>query len=241
MGIKKYFTGKTGFKFWLNIIAMVLVLILVPLGCFYALNSLTHHGEKITVPNVTGESAYTASKKLEQLGLVPVVGDSVFVRDAAPGIVLEQSPVANSKVKSGRIVYITINLNGDRPVKLPDLINNSSLKEAEAKLLALGFKLAPAKPITGYPKDLVVGIKQGLKELQAGDMVSRDRALTILVGAGEMTDTLEYDITEPPLESAADFDAQEEDADGYKSQESQQESTPSQERTTPTSKTGNAQ
>lgn len=192
MGIKKYFTGRTGLKFWLNILAMIVVLIGVPLGFFSLLGPYTHHGEKIKVPYVVGMSAYDAQMTLENAGLQGVVNDSDFMQGLPPGVILEQSPDTLAEVKSGRVISLKINLNGERLVKLPDLSGNSSLRQARAQLEAMGFKLAPDKIIDGYPKDLVVGIRQGTKELHSGEMVSKDRALTIMVGGGEMNDTLPY-------------------------------------------------
>ncbi|MBO5024702.1 MAG: PASTA domain-containing protein [Bacteroidaceae bacterium] len=205
MGLKTYFTGKTGFTFWLNIVLMLMVLLAVPFGTFYALGIYTHHGEKIEVPEITGQRPETAIALLEERGLKGIVADSTYSSSASPGIVLEQTPKSGSEVKSGRIIYLTINLNGEPMVKMPDLANNSSLREAEAQLKALGFKLTPTMLIEGEPKDFVIGIKQGMREVYAGEMVSRDRALTIVAGAGETEDSLAVDssLTE---DSDVDFD-----------------------------------
>ena len=48
MGLKKYFTGKTGFAFWLNVFLAIVVLITVPVLLFNCLDSYTHHGEKLS-------------------------------------------------------------------------------------------------------------------------------------------------------------------------------------------------
>ncbi|MCM1312494.1 MAG: PASTA domain-containing protein [Bacteroides sp.] len=193
MGLKTYFTGKTGAAFWLNIALMAAVLVAVPFGTFYALGIYTHHGEKIEVPEITGQRPEAAIELLKERGLTGIVSDSTYSGSAAPGVVLEQTPKSGCEVKSGRVVYLTINLNGEPMVKMPDLANNSSLREAEAQLKALGFRLTPTMWIDGEPKDFVIGIKQGMREVYAGEMVSRDRALTIVAGAGETEDTLAVD------------------------------------------------
>ena len=132
-----------------------------------------------------------AEAELKEKGLIAVIADSTYSKTAEPGAILDQSPTSGSEVKSGRIIYLTINLNGEPLVELPDLINNSSLREAEAKLRAMGFKLAPCQFVDGHPKDFVIGIKQGIRDLHTGDKISRDRAITIVAGAGE-ADSLEY-------------------------------------------------
>ncbi|MBR4367200.1 MAG: PASTA domain-containing protein [Bacteroidaceae bacterium] len=206
MGLKKYFKGKSGVLFWFNALLALAVLIGVPLAAFYSLNSLTHHGEKITVPNVVNVDAYQATEMLKKEGLLCIIGDSTYSPGHKPGAILEQTPAAGSVVKSGRIVYLTINLNGKPLVRMPDLVNNSSWREAEAKLKALDFKLSPVQEIQGYPKGLVVGIKQGTREVHKGDLISTERALTLLVGAGFPEDTLGYVDDTIMVETAADFD-----------------------------------
>ena len=206
MNIKAYFTGKSGIVFWVNIVLMGVVLVGVPLGAFYALDQFTLHGEKIEVPQVVGRSAFDATEQLEAAGLRVEIADSMYSAKAKPGAVIEQTPRGGSQVKSGRIIYLTINLKGEPMVKFPDIVRNSSLREAEAQLKVLGFSLTPPERVEGQPRDFVVGVRQGARDLYAGQMVSRDRALTILAGAGE-SDSLEMDTlynVEP--ESAADFD-----------------------------------
>lgn len=209
MGLKKYFKGKSGFIFWINVLLAFVVLVGVPLVAFYSLNALTHNGEKISVPNVVDSDAYTAADKLQDVGLLCVIGDSTYSPNRKPGAILEQSPAAGSVVKSGRIVYLTINLNGKPLVKMPDLVNNSSVREAEARLKALDFKLSPAQEVYGHPKGLVVGIKQGTRDVHRGDMVSTDRALTLVVGAGFPEDTIAFADDTIITESAVDFDIDE--------------------------------
>ena len=155
---------------------------------------------------MVGSSAYNATELLEEAGLRVEIADSMYNTRMAPGAVIEQTPRGGSLVKNGRIIYLTINLKGEPMVKFPDLVHNSSLREAEAQLKVLGFSLTPCERVDGQPRDFVVGVKQGTRYLHTGEMVSRDRALTILAGAGEI-DSLELDTlvgAEP--ESAADFD-----------------------------------
>ena len=206
MNIKAYFTGKSGIVFWVNIVLMGVVLVGVPLGAFYALDQFTLHGEKIEVPQVVGRSAFDATEQLEAAGLRVEIADSMYSAKAKPGAVIEQTPRGGSQVKSGRIIYLTINLKGEPMVKFPDIVRNSSLREAEAQLKVLGFSLTPPERVEGQPRDFVVGVRQGARDLYAGQMVSRDRALTILAGAGE-SDSLEMDtLFEAEPEGAADFD-----------------------------------
>lgn len=191
--MKQYFTGKKGIVFWLNVMLAAGLLFAIPIGILYALGVYTHHAEKIEVPDVVGMPAYTAEEMLDDSQLVAVVSDSDYVEKFPPGTVLTQVPKAGSEVKSGRIIYLTINRKGKAPVRMPDLIRNVTVRIAETQLKQLGFHLAPTQYVEGEPQDLVIGIKQGTHQVYGGDMVSVDRALTLVAGAGIPIDTLEVD------------------------------------------------
>ena len=193
MALKNFFTGKSGAKFWVNIILMVLIIVAIPIVALYMLDSFTHHGEKIEVPNVVGKSLYDAETMLKDRGLLAMVVDSVYDKRAPKGSVLEQTPKSGFEVKGGRMVYLTVNLNGEPMAQLPDVVGHGSLREAVALLQSLGFKLTPHKPVIGRPKDLVLGVKQGNRDVHAGETIPRDRALTLVIGGGEIDSTMYED------------------------------------------------
>lgn len=197
MALKNFFTGKSGVKFWVNIVMMVLIIVAMPVGALYMLDSFTHHGEKIEVPNVLGKSLYDAETMLKDRGLVALVVDSVYDKSAPRGSVLEQSPKSGYEVKGGRMVYLTVNLKGEPMAQVPDVVGHGSLREAVALLQSLGFKLTAHKPVLGRPKDLVLGVKQGIRDVHAGETIPRDRPLTLVIGGGEIDSTMyedEFDV-----------------------------------------------
>ena len=197
MALKNFFTGKSGVKFWVNIVMMVLIIVAMPVGALYMLDSFTHHGEKIEVPNVLGKSLYDAETMLKDRGLVALVVDSMYDKSAPRGSVLEQSPKSGYEVKGGRMVYLTVNLKGEPMAQLPDVVGHGSLREAVALLQSLGFKLTAHKPVLGRPKDLVLGVKQGTRDVHAGETIPRDRPLTLVIGGGEIDSTMyeeEFDV-----------------------------------------------
>ena len=200
MALKNFFTGKSGVKFWVNIIIMVLVIVAIPIVALYMLDSFTHHGEKIEVPNVVGKSVYDAESMLKDRDLMAMGVDSVYDKSAPRGSVLEQSPKPGYEVKGGRMVYLTVNLKGEPMAQLPDVVGHGSLREAVALLQPLGFKLTAHKPVMGRPKDLVIGVKQGMREVHAGETIPRDRALTLVIGGGEIDSTM--------FEDEEDFDVE---------------------------------
>ena len=101
--------------------------------------------------------------------------------------------MGGAKVKTGRTIYLTINTAEMPKVAIPDIIDNSSYRQAEARLRALGFKLTAPELISGE-KDWVYGIKYQDKELLNGEKVPRESVLTLCIGDDELkADSLNVD------------------------------------------------
>ena len=184
MTIKEFFSFKTNKYFWLNLIAMMAVVILLLFGVLKWLDVYTRHGESVVVPDVKGMTVGEAEMLLRNHGLVCVVSDSNYVKNKPAGSILELNPSAGQKVKEGRTIYLTINTL-DVPLRLvPDVADNSSVRQAQAKILAAGFKLSENELISGE-KDWVYGVKYKGRQLNMGDKVPVGATLTLLVGDGE--------------------------------------------------------
>lgn len=180
---------------WGNIIAMIVVVILLFVGLNYGLNLYTHHGEGISVPNLRGLSYGDAVRMLEERGLKIEVNDSGYNKNYAPDCILAQMPKVGCKVKSGHTVYVTVNSPHSPMMTIPDLIDNSSLREAQAKLTAMGFKLIDPEYVHGE-KDWLYGIKCRGKNLYTGDNVSVEIPLVLVVGDGKFDEaSQDVDIT----------------------------------------------
>ena len=109
------------------------------------------------------------------------------------GAVLEQKPASGAKVKTGRTIYLTINTAEMPRVAIPDIIDNSSYRQAEARLRALGFKLTAPEIISGE-KGWVYAIKYQNKELSNGEKIPRESVLTLCIGDDDMkSDSLSTD------------------------------------------------
>ncbi|MCL1617090.1 PASTA domain-containing protein [Bacteroides sp. ET71] len=183
MTLKEFFSFRTNRFFWLNILAMPVVLILLVFATLRWLDSYTHHGEAVVVPDVKHKPLSEAQKILSAQGLQSVVADSTYVKTLPPGCVLEYNPSMNQKVKLGRTIYLTVNTTNVPLVDLPDVADNSSLREAEARLLAAGFKLMPNDTVPG-DKDWVYGVKFEGRVLGLKEKVPQGAFLTIVVGDG---------------------------------------------------------
>lgn len=181
---------------WGNLLAMAVVVTLLGLGVKYGLDFYTHHGEAIVVPQLKGMASVKAYKLLEEDGLVMEVSDSGYNKTLPPDCILAQTPAYGMKVKQGHVVYVTVNSPSSPSFAIPDIIDNSSAREAEARLTAIGFRLLPVKKVPGE-KDWVYGILSRGHRVSNGDRVPIDYPLTLLVGNGSVSDTEDFEYVNP--------------------------------------------
>lgn len=214
---------------WGNLFAMVVVVILLCFGVKFGIDIYTHHGEAIAIPDIRHKSFADAERILEDAGLQIEVADTGYVRNLPPDCILEQTPGPNERVKSGHIIYVTINSDHTPTITIPDVIDNSSLREAMAKLTAMGFKLGPPQYIAGE-EDWVYGILVKGRHVVAGDKVSIDAVLTIQVGNGQRDAGDSVNFVDP-IRPHDDF---EENNDGSSSDDDGFEVVPGTEPTEPT-------
>ena len=154
----KDFLGKFCSKFLIgNLLAMLLVVIALMFSVKYGLDWYTHHGEGIKVPKVEGILYSEAYNKITAEGLNIIISDSGYNKRLPADCILSQNPGPGTMVKAGHTVYVSVNSPSSPSFAIPDVVDNSSYREAEAKLMALGFKLLPPKLVDGE-KDWVYGI-----------------------------------------------------------------------------------
>ena len=156
MSLRKFLTSKV---FFIQLgIALGIIIVLV-FAMMKWLSYTTNHGEEITVPNLSKLSVEVAEEKLNALDLEYVLLDTTeYQKDYPKFSVVKQDPIAGSKVKEGRKIYIKVNSDSYRDIVMPDLIEQS-LRQAEPTLKALGLELGERtyKPYLG--KDMVLEMR----------------------------------------------------------------------------------
>lgn len=181
---------------FINLIAMTAVVTIAVFFTFRWIDSYTEHGIAVTVPDITGMQEDDAASVLAQHHLIGITDNYVYIKGTPIGEVTAQRPAAQAKVKRGRKVYLTISSGKQPMITLPDIIDNSSLREAESRLRAAGFVLTPHDTIPG-DLDWVYGVRYNGRELQGHDRVPEGAELTIVVGGGEKH---ENQVKEPTIE-----------------------------------------
>lgn len=181
-----------------HLLLIAFVTLLLCLGIGFGLDIYTHHGENILVPNLIGKSYEQAYKEMEEQGLIVQVSDSGYNKQQPANTILAQTPNAGMHVKQGHVIYVTVNSPSSPTFAIPDIIDNSSLREAEARLSAMGFHLTEPQEVEGE-KDWVYGIVCQGRRVSNGDRVSIERPLTLLVGRGVADSLDELGILEDSL------------------------------------------
>lgn len=182
MTFKEFFSFKKNKMFWLNIIGMFVFVLIVVFIALKGIDIYTRHGESINVPNVQGMYAEKAMQTLKLSHLDAAVVDSCYVPNIPSGVVVDQQPLAGARVKQGRQVYLTICTNKTPMRTIPDVIDNCSLREAQARMLAAGFKLTENDYISGE-KDWVYGVRYNGRNLAPEAKVPIGATLTLVVGS----------------------------------------------------------
>ena len=183
MTVKEFYQRITGRYLWGNLLAMLLTLVVVIVGVFVFLNFYTHHGETIAVPDLRGQRTEVAIRKLEALGMRAEVVDTGYNPRELADVILDQDLDPGYQVKVNRLIRLTVNAASPRPVTLPDIADNCSLREAKMRLEILGFRLTPIRRIRGG-LDWVYAVEARGKEVRKGDKLNVNIPLTLVVGDG---------------------------------------------------------
>ena len=190
MTFKEFFSFRVNKAFWINILVMVVLAIATGFGVMKWLDVYTHHGEAVVVPDVKGMTVDEATQLFHNSKLECVVSDSTYVKKQPAGVILDVTPAVGQRVKEGRTIYLTINTLSSPLRTVPDVADNSSLRQAQARVLAAGFKLNEEEWISGE-KEWVYEVKYKGRSLVAGEEIPLGATLTLVVGDG--TSELESD------------------------------------------------
>ena len=151
------------------------------------LNSTTHHGEEIEVPNLEMMTIEEAQPKLEALELDFIVLDTVDFRKDFPAFsIVEQEPLANEKVKSGRKIYIKLNSNGYAAVEIPNLVEKT-FRQALPTLNSIGLEVGTITYKPYLAKDMVLEMTYKGKKVQPGQKVPKTSKIDLVLGDGSIS------------------------------------------------------
>ena len=109
MSLRKYLTSRV---FFTQILVAMAIFAIIAYLFFHWITYTTHHGQEITVPDLTKLSVEQAEEKLSAVDLDYIILDTVDFKPDFPKLtIVEQEPKAGDKVKEGRKIYIKIKGN----------------------------------------------------------------------------------------------------------------------------------
>lgn len=118
---------------------LLIFLILVLIADKLVMPMVTRHGEEFELPNFTDMTTEEAEVELKQLDLRSQVTSRQYSPGKDEGVILQQFPIAGTKVKSGRQIRFVTSL-GKKLVPIPQL-GGLSVRQAILDLESAGLTL----------------------------------------------------------------------------------------------------
>jgi beta-lactam-binding protein with PASTA domain len=182
MSLRKFLTSSTFFK---NLFFALVIVILFLVVFVKFLDFSTNHGEEIKVPDLSKMKLEIAEEKLDEEGLEVFLLDTVeFKPEFPPYTIVEQDPIAGSKVKDGRKIYVKLNAGGYAMVTFPDL-KNKTFRQATNALRALGLVEGELKYVPDLAKDIVLEVSYNGRPVKAGDKLMKNSKIDFVLGDGK--------------------------------------------------------
>ena len=181
MNLLKYFFSKYFLK---QLCTASVVIGFLIFFLFIFLNLNTNHNNYIIVPDLIGFQIQEFEEVLSERKLTYEIVDSTFYNPDFPKhSVLEQMPLANSKVKKNRKIYLTINPNNYGNVVIPNVIQTTK-RSAISALVASGLELGDVSYINNLGRDMVIELLYKGEVAVPGIMIPKKSKIDLVLGNG---------------------------------------------------------
>jgi len=172
--------------FFAQLIAAMSIVAILGYLFFHWLTFVTHHGDEITVPNLSKLNEEQIEEKLDELDLDYLIIDTVDYNPKFPKLaVVEQEPTAGSKVKRGRQIYIKINSDTYKMVAIPDLIDKT-YRQAVPTLKSIGLQEGEITYVPHMGKDMVLEMRINGQKVKPGKKVLKATKIELVLGDGKV-------------------------------------------------------
>ena len=166
-----------------HLLLIVIAFLIIVNVTLFAIDSFTGHGIYAVVPDVKGKTLNEAVVELEKSGFKWEIADSAYSNTYAPGVILDQEPKAESRIKPLRTIYLIRNAVLPREVALP-MVVDMSYRQGMAMLQGLGFNEINVKTVSSPYKDLILEIKANGKTVKNGTRVPLNTRIEMSIGSG---------------------------------------------------------
>lgn len=175
---------------------MILASVIIIVLALVWMNLFTRHGSSVEIPDIYGLPADEAVQLLDKADLRYEVIDSVYTTEVPKGAVYDLTPKAGSRVKAGRIIFLTLNASYPRNGVIPSLVDVSE-RQARARLVSLGFENIIPSYVAGSFDDLVMGVQlPSGQALAPGTRIPLATPIILLVSVA-VSDSIPHGAFEP--------------------------------------------
>ncbi|MDR1725852.1 MAG: PASTA domain-containing protein [Bacteroidales bacterium] len=144
----------------------------------------TRHGKEYELPNIV-DFSIGEIKTMPELDLFDIVViDSIFTEGKPEGIILKQDPVAGTKVKKGRKIYVIVTSHTGEIIAMPNC-TDQSVKMAVQQIVAAGLRIGSLIFKSGDISNIVVGQKYEGKPINPNAKIKRGSFIDLVVEISE--------------------------------------------------------
>jgi eukaryotic-like serine/threonine-protein kinase len=178
MSFFKFFKSK---YFFIHTGLILVVIFLIVFGILKYLESYTNHGKYVVVPDFTGKKIAELPALISSGEVTYQIIDSIYDPRQKSGIVLRQDPIAKSKVKHNRTVYLYVTGMVPPQIVMPKLIDRSE-RQARLILQTYGLKTGTVTEAAADCNGCIVA--QSIKglDIEPGATVQKGSTIDLVVG-----------------------------------------------------------
>lgn len=178
MSFIKFLTSR---MFLVNLIVAAFIVALLLFITMKGLEMYTRHGQSNPVPDFTGMMPDEAQQTAQQQNLKVNVVDSLFLEDAAPGVVVDQIPRPGHGVKQNRTIFLTINSTQPEMVTLPQL-TDISFRQAQVLIENSGLQIGNISYRPSEYDNLVLNVQIDSVNIKTGKQLAKGTRVDLIVG-----------------------------------------------------------
>lgn len=169
-------------KFYIHLLVIIILSILLLWLTIKMLNVYTRHGKVYEMPDLTGLTTEQIEKNYGK-DFHFILIDSIYSKTEAPGTIVQQDPLPNSKIKHGRNVYYIIVAKTPEKTQMPNL-NNLSLRQALVLLESNGLEVEGLKYVDHFARNAICEQRYENSIIKPGTEINKGSKIMLYVGLG---------------------------------------------------------
>jgi eukaryotic-like serine/threonine-protein kinase len=192
-------------QFLRHLLLAITIGIILLLAALFWLRIYTHHGQAITVPDMTGLTENEVDDVILSRNLRYEVIDSVFSSEMPRGTVIKHNPGPGSLVKKNRRIFLTMNAVNPEMVTMPRLVG-LSIRQARLAMENAGLQLGEIEYRPDYAVNNVLQQKYRGSVILEGTEIGKGSVIDLVLGMGLSDETTRVpDLVGLPLLVARDL------------------------------------